>query len=370
MWVGFAAYLGVLEAAPRLGRRIIWGVIAVAVAGFAVAPVLLSHDAYSYIDYARLGVVHGLNPYVHPPTAAPADPAYALVAWPDTTSAYGPIFTLVTYPLAWLPVDLAVAALKALAAASVLGLTALVARLAPARGVDPLRAAAFVALNPLVLVHVVGGAHNDGLAVLLTMTGVAAVLAAREYSGGAAFIAAAAVKASTLAVFPFALLATFRQNPRCNAFKADCPSNALHLRRFLVGGAVAVVMIAVAGYAAFGWDWLHSFGLAGENQSRTSHMSVPITTARLTGLDPDAVRIAALTLYAAFVAYLLVRTYRGADWIEAAAWAALTLLLATSWLLPWYIIWTLPLIALSRNHKLTFLVLALTAYQLGARIPL
>ena len=34
---------------------------------------------------------------------------------------------------------------------------------APARGVDPLRAAAFVALNPLVLVHVVGGAHNDGL---------------------------------------------------------------------------------------------------------------------------------------------------------------------------------------------------------------
>ena len=369
MWVGFAAYLGVLAAAPRLGRRIVWGTIAVAIAGFAAAPVLLSHDVFSYVDYARLGAVHGLDPYVHPPSAAPADPAFAQVAWPDTTSAYGPLFTLATYPLAWLPVDAAVAALKALAAASVLGLAALIARLAPARGVDPLRAAAFVALNPLVLVHVVGGAHNDGLAMLLAMTGVAAVLSAREYSGGGALVAAGAVKASALVVFPFALLATARR-PRCNAFEAYYPSNAFHLRRFLVGGAVALVAIGALGYAAFDWDWLHSIGLAGENQSRTSYMSIPITTARLTGLDPDAVRIAALILYGAFVTYLLARTWRGADWIEAAAWATLALLLATSWLLPWYLIWPLPLIALSRSYKLTLLALALTAYQLGARIPL
>jgi hypothetical protein len=354
MWVGFAAYFGVLAAAPRLGRGIVWGAIAVAVAGFAVAPVLLSHDVYSYVDYARLGVVHGLDPYIHPPSAAPADPAFARVAWPDTTSAYGPLFTLVTYPLGWLPVDVAIAVLKVLAAASVLGLAALVARLAPARGVDPLRAAAFVALNPLVLVHIVGGAHNDGLAMLVAMAGVAAVLSVREYSGGAALVAAGAVKASTLVVLPFALLA----------------ARHTRLRKFLVGGAVATGAIAVAGCVAFSWDWLHSFGLAGENQSRTSYMSIPITTARLTGLDPDAIRIAALALYAAFVAFLLVRAWRGADWIEAAAWATLALLLATSWLLPWYLIWPLPLAALSRNLKLQLLVLILTAYQLGARIPL
>jgi hypothetical protein len=370
MWVGFAAYLGVLAAAPRWGRRIVWGTIAVAVAGFAVAPVLLSHDVYSYVDYAHLGVVHGLDPYVHPPAAAPADPAFARVAWPDTTSAYGPLFTLVTYPLAWLSVDMAVAALKALAAASVLGLAALVARLAPARGVDPLRAAAFVALNPLVLVHVVGGAHNDGLAMLLAMTGVAAVLSIREYSGGAALVAAGAVKASTLVILPFALLATAIQHPRCNVLSPYREDKTLHLKRFLAGGAVALVAIGALGYAAFGWDWLHSIGLAGENQSRTSHMSIPITTARLTGLDPDAVRIAALALYAIFVTYLLIRTWRGADWIEAAAWATLALLLATSWLLPWYLIWTLPLSALSRNHKLQLLVLIFTAFQLGTRIPL
>jgi hypothetical protein len=100
MWVGFGAYLGVLVAAPALGRRVVWTLIVLLVTIFAVAPVLLSHDVYSYIDYARLGVQHDLDPYVHPPLAAPADPAFAQVTWTETTSAYGPLFTLTTYPLA------------------------------------------------------------------------------------------------------------------------------------------------------------------------------------------------------------------------------------------------------------------------------
>src|SRR5260221_7504942 len=134
MRAGFAAYLAILVAAPALGRRVVWATIVLAVTAFAVAPVLLSHDVYSYLDYARLGVVHGLDPYLHGPHAAPADPAFSSVTWPHTTSAYGPLFTLATYPLAWLPVGVAIAALKAAAALSVLGLAALVARLAAWRG--------------------------------------------------------------------------------------------------------------------------------------------------------------------------------------------------------------------------------------------
>lgn len=140
--------------------------------------------------------------------------------------------------------------------------------------------------------------------------------------------------------------------------------------RFLLGAGLAATFVAVAAWVAFGWDWLHGFGLAGENQSRTSHMSIPITTARLTGLDPDAVRVAAAILFAAAIAYLLAWTWRGGDWVRAAAWTALALLLATSWLLPWYLIWVLPLAAISRDRPLQLLTLALTAYQLGARIPL
>ena len=100
MWAGFAAYLAALFAAPALGRRVVWAAIAVLVAGFALVPPLLSHDVYSYVDYARLGAVHGIDPYVRGPAAAPADPAFAHVTWPHTTSAYGPLFTLATYPLA------------------------------------------------------------------------------------------------------------------------------------------------------------------------------------------------------------------------------------------------------------------------------
>jgi hypothetical protein len=130
MWAGFLAYLGVLAAAPKLDPRLVWGAIVVLVAGFAVAPVLLSHDVYSYVDYARLGIQHGLDPYVHPPLVAPEDPAFAHVTWIEATSAYGPLFTLATYPLAWLPVGVAVAVLKAAAALSVLGLAFVVSRIA------------------------------------------------------------------------------------------------------------------------------------------------------------------------------------------------------------------------------------------------
>jgi alpha-1,6-mannosyltransferase len=355
MWAGFLAYLGVLAAAPRLGARVVGGLIIVAVLAFACAPVLLSHDAFSYVDYARLGVRHGLDPYVNAPEAAPNDPAFAHVTWTETPSAYGPLFTLATYPLAWLPIWLAVAILKVTAGISVLGIAWIVSRLAAWRGVEPVRAAAFVALNPLVLVHVVGGAHNDGLAMLLTTVGVAALVVRREASAGASLVASGAIKSSSLFVAPFAAVASLR---------------ARTATKLAAGALGAALAIGIAGYLAFGWDWLHAFGLAGENQGRTSHLSIPVTFARLTGIDEGAVRVVALALFGVAVASLLVRTWRGADWIRAAAWAGTGLLLATSWLLPWYLLWPLPLAAVARDRLLVLLLLALTAYQLGARIPL
>lgn len=352
-------------------HRLLWGVIAILVTGFALAPVLLSHDVYSYVDYARLGVVHGLDPYVYPPAAEPFDPAYARVTWIDATSAYGPLFTLATYPLAWLPVSTAVAVLKATAALSVLGIAVVVARIAPARGVSPLGAAAFVALNPLVLIHVVGGAHNDGLAMLLATLGIAAMLTAREAGAGVAFVAAFAIKAPAAIVAPFAVLAAARTRAQPpTGLKRTHNGRIRPVGGLLLGAGAAAVAIGLAAYAAFGWNWLDAIGLAGENQHRTSHMSIPITFARLTGLDPTPVRATALALYGLFFIYLLIRTWQGTDWLRCAAWASFALLLATAWLLPWYLIWTLPLVALSRDRPLQLLTLALTAYQLPARMPL
>ncbi len=352
--------------------HLLWAAIVVLVAGFAAAPVLLSHDVYSYVDYARLGVLHGLDPYVHRPADAPLDPVYVHVTWTGVVSAYGPLFTLATYPLAWLPVWWAVAALKAAAALSVLAIAVLVARIAPSRGVSPLGAAAFVALNPLVLIHVVGGAHNDAIAMLAATLGVAAMLSAREASAGAAFVVAFAIKAPAAIAAPFAIAARLRVGPLTgySTYKVQRGEDRRGVGRLLFGAALAVLAIGVAAYAAFGWHWLHAIELLGRHQHKSTHMSVPSTLARLTGLDEAAVRAAALALFAAAFVYLLLKTWRGMDWLRAAGWASFLLLLATAWLLPWYLIWALPLVALSRDRPLQLLTLLLTAYQLPARMPL
>jgi alpha-1,6-mannosyltransferase len=349
--------------------RRVWIAIAAPVVALAALPPLFSHDIYSYVDYARLGVLHGLNPYLYKPTAAPGDPAFAHVAWTGVTSAYGPLFTLATYPLAPLPVWAAVAALKAAVAAAVLTTALLVARLAPSRGVAPLSAAAFVALNPVVLLQVLGGGHNDALATLAATLGLAAILAARPASGGAAFVAAAAIKVPAAVAAPFALLATARTPPP-TGLKVAYKATLRPVGGFLAGAGGAALAIGLAAYAAFGWHWLHALELVGHRQSKTTHLSVPSTVSRLSGLDPAAIRSGALVLFATLVVYLLIRTWRGGDWLRNAAWASIALLLATAWLLPWYLIWALPLVALSRDRPLQLLTLALTAFQLFARVPL
>ena len=184
LFLAFAGYLILLWTAASLPARLLWGLIAGVTVAFTLAPPLSPRDAFGYIAYARLGVVHGLDPYAATPAAAPSDPVFAYVGWPHTASVYGPLFTLLTYPLALLSVPFALWTLKGAAGIAVMALVLLVARLASLRGLDPRRAAVFVGLNPLVYVHVVGGADNDALMTLLMMLGVAAALRERSLVSG------------------------------------------------------------------------------------------------------------------------------------------------------------------------------------------
>jgi alpha-1,6-mannosyltransferase len=267
-----------------------------------------------------------------------------------------------------LPVDAAVYALKAASAASVLAIAAIVSRLARRRGVEPLRAAAFVGLNPLVLAHVVGGPHNDGFAILAMTVGVAAVLEARGATAGVAFVTSVAIKVSAGFAAPFAVLGLVREQPLgVTSSPATVPRRAAG---FLAGALLAAALVGAVSYFAFGWSWIHPLVAAASDQAHTSHLSVPTTFARVAGLGKGTAATAALVLYGLLIAYLLAWTWRGGDWVRAAAWAGTGLLLATSWLLPWYVLWPLPLVALARDRTLTLVVLLLTAYQLAALIPL
>jgi hypothetical protein len=92
----------------------------------------------------------------------------------------------------------------------------------------------------------------------------------------------------------------------------------------------------------FGVSSLESIGLVETDQAATSKYSVPATAARLLDVRVDPVRYTALALFVVALVLLVVWTLRGANWIRAAGWAALGLLLATGWLMPWYVIWVLP----------------------------
>jgi len=61
------------------------------------------------------------------------------------------------------------------------------------------------------------------------------------------------------------------------------------------------------------------------------------------------------------VLYLLWRTWRGYDWVAASGWTLLAISVASTWLLPWYILWPLPLAVVVRDQRLLAATLAVQA---------
>jgi hypothetical protein len=148
--------------------------LSVAVA--TAAPLLLSRDVYSYAAYGRMVALYGADPYRTAPSAFPEDPFVEVASrqWVYTPSLYGPLFTLVSAGLAAQDTGSpgeailrfkALAGLSLIVAAVASGGAAAVASggAAAARpGLAPF-AVAVVGLNPVLVVHTVGGGHNDAL---------------------------------------------------------------------------------------------------------------------------------------------------------------------------------------------------------------
>lgn len=361
LWACFLLYITVLMYSRYLPRRATLAVLVTVTIAFALAPPLLSQDVFSYISYERIWVLEGLNPYLYAPSAAPADAAFAYVGWPDATSAYGPLFTFLTVPTAYLSVAGALWTIKAATAVSLLLTLYFTARSCKLTNRDWFRPVLLIGLNPLVLVHVVGGGHNDAVMALLLSFSVWAVLSSRDMAGGIAVVASFSIKASAALAAPF-LLAGSKKG-----------------LKFTVAVVLSLLLVAAASYVAFGSDIIDSFALVGENQARTSFYSLPNQTSRLIGALAGIesgqviaeVRAIYLVLFAATLALLLFRVIaRRMDWVTGAGWAYFALLCATAWLLPWYIIWLLPLAALSRCRRLEIATLTLSAYMLMIRLPL
>src|SRR5947209_4004692 len=148
----FISYAVALRGAKHLSRRAVLVSIAALNALVLVTPPLLSTDLFSYIAYGRLGGTYGINPYLYGPNVIAFDPLYHLVGaqWTHTPTAYGPLFTALSYPLAGLNIATNVFAYKGIAALSCLAIVVLVWHAAQLRGMDPVKAVALVGLNPVI----------------------------------------------------------------------------------------------------------------------------------------------------------------------------------------------------------------------------
>jgi alpha-1,6-mannosyltransferase len=344
---------------------------------------LASSDLYSYAAQAQLAR-HGLDPY----TTTPADlPAVDLgkfldnVAWKwvDTPSPYGPLWVAVSK---WVAAATGNHALISVLLLRLLpfGAVLLTARLLPVlahRFAKRADLALWVAVaNPLILVHAVGGGHNDAVMVALIVAGLVLITRPqaswRLFAAGVAILTlAAAVKSPGLVAIGFAVPIYLADRPNWNW--RDCA-------RFSAGAvAIAVAVFAAVSLVAgvgLGWVKQVSSGVPVIN-----FMSLPTLLAVL-------YRTAIGAAHAGTLVDGTVRTFRTVGtvasllvlvglWLRAVRGRldrrAATRLLAIGLLSivvlgpavqPWYFTWALAIIAVLVARPRTLLLIAIGSISL------
>ena len=327
--------------------------VAVAVQALPLAsPLVLSTDAWTYWSYGWIAAEGGGNPYVDPPAAFPQSPAagHAGADWRDTTSVYGPAFTLASEPVARLAgssSDAAAWIFKGLAAVCVLAATAAVARtFAPARPGSGLRG-----LEP---------GHRDPRRRWRAQRrargragrGAVALGAHRRASlGGSAWALATFVKWIPLVFFALSALAA-----RARGRRAE-----------VVGFAVAAAVAAAVATVRYGVDWLSALGPLTDNAARRTSYALPSRLEEL-GLPHGVALGVAVVLLAGGLAWLALEAHRGRARLGRTACLVLA---TTPYLVVWYLAWAVPLAAPEDDDRVARLgALALTAYLLPQTIPL
>jgi alpha-1,6-mannosyltransferase len=357
----FAAYVLTVAEAGRLSPRLVLGVIAALNALMLLAPLLVSTDVFSYQFYGRTGAMYHFNPYLAGPVALHLDPLYWYIGskWTGTATVYGPLFTALSYVLAPLSIPANVLAYKAIAAVSSLAIVALVWNGARLRGVEPVKAAALVGLNPLIVVYGVGGGHNDLLMLVPLLAGLVLLLQRRGRLGAGSIVVGVGIKMTAGLLLPFAL--------------AGARGQLFHTRRreLVIGAGVAAALLSIFTVALFGAGPLHLPGTIETVQSKGNWQSIPGFIGTRLGLGTVGHPVALIlgALFAVALGWLIWRVWQGEiDWIAGAGWAAFALLVTAASLLPWYVAWLMPLAALGLDRRLWKASLVLTGVMVGFQL--
>ncbi len=352
-----------LRYAPNLRARWVVGAVVGVHAIVFLSPPLALTDIFNYVNYARMEVVHHLNPYTTIPIYEPHnDPAFDLSNWHHLLSPYGPLFTLITFAVVPLGVAASFWAFKAILMAASLGTILLVWKCARLLDLDPVKAIVFVGLNPVVLVWGLGGDHNDFIMMFLVVLGFYLLLRGRaaessaefDVGAGAAFVAALAVKASAGILLPV-VLAGLISTPR-------------RLLQVLGGMVAAGAVLAAVSVMAFGLHLpdLSTQGRLVSSQSPSNLLGLALGKG---GATESLLHLLSLVL-AVWVLLACAMAWRKRDSLTAAGWASVGLFLTLSWVLPWYVLWVLPLAALSRSRALRATALGFGVFFMLVWAPL
>lgn len=315
-----------------------------------LTPPLFSRDVYSYFGQGRL-LMEGYDPYSTGVAVLPgwftfgADPM-----WGETPTPYGPFFLLLARGVADFSGSqayLGAIMFRFLAVAGIGLMLWAVPRLARQHGISEAKAVWLSVANPLVIMHFVAGGHNDALMTGLLLAGLA--VAGMGYSlGGAALIGVAA------SVKPIALLAL----PFVGLIRSGTVST-------LGRRVVDWILVTVAAVAAFavtslltgtGVGWISSLSAPGEVKT---WLSPPTALGMIIGgilqflglaeSNDGAVtvcRAIGLVTSLVIVTYLCLRP-QGRSAVRGCALAFGAVVLLGPVIQPWYLLWVLPLFAVT-----------------------
>lgn len=219
---------------------------------------ILSRDVYSYLMQGAM-LRDGFDPYTQ---GAAINPGPMLLEvshdWRNTTTPYGPLHLWIGEGVTRIVGDNITAGIVLYKLLSIAGFSAIVwaiPRLARAYAAPPATALWIGAANPVMILHLVGGMHNESIMVGLVSLGL--VCATRHRYPGAIVLIAVAVSLKATAAFalPFVVWMALRHHtsPRTPLYRR-C---AAFLGIGTAGAALTLgVVSAITWASSSSWGWL------------------------------------------------------------------------------------------------------------------
>lgn len=212
---------------------------------------ILSRDVYSYFMQGAM-LRDGFDPYSEGAAVNPGPYLWEVSHdWRNTTTPYGPLHLGIGKAVTTLVgenVSAGVVLYKVLAVAGFALIVWAVPRIAQTIGGDPSLALWLGTANPVMLLHLVGGMHNEAIMVGLVSAGLLLCVRSRRFTAGIALIAlAVSLKATAAIALPFVVWMMVGPGARPGRFIASGAWAAV------VAGAVIEAVTILSGS---NWGWV------------------------------------------------------------------------------------------------------------------